>query len=229
MSVLSTALNLGRVLRAQSGPGEATAWMRQAVEVARASGQDKNPLTLIMMNNLGLYHMDAGHLEEAEQVLRRALGSAHEVLGADHPDSLRLELNLANALRKQKKFGQAEPILLRVIEARTRVSGTEHAVTLHAQTRLVELYLDTGRYAEAAELAGRVWEIRRRQSGEDDPLTVDSLVLRARAAAGIGDFEAVRQWGTQALEFRRKRYGNETEPVREVMEVLVEISRRSSQ
>ncbi|MCC7186899.1 MAG: tetratricopeptide repeat protein [Acidobacteria bacterium] len=147
----------------------------------------------------------------------------------EHPESLRLELNLANALRKQAKFAQAEPVILHVIETRIKNSGAEDVTTLHAQTRLAELYLDTRRFADAARLAGQVWEIRRRRSGEADPLTVDSLVQRVRAATGLREFSAARDLAAQALELRRKRNGNESAPALEMMELLAENAGQSGQ
>ena len=67
------------------------------------------------------------------------------MLGQEHPDALRLMINLAITLKQNGKFNEAEAMLRRCIEIERRVLGREHRWTLLSMNNLANLLRDKGK------------------------------------------------------------------------------------
>src|ERR1700721_178895 len=63
------------------------------------------------MNNVAAVLRGQGKDEQAEEMLRQALGLRETVLGKEHPDTLTSMNNVAAVLRDQGKYEQAEEML----------------------------------------------------------------------------------------------------------------------
>jgi hypothetical protein len=72
---------------------------------------EENPDTLRSINNAAAVPRGQGKYEQAEEMLRQALGLSETVLGKEHPDTLRSMNNVAAVLRDQGKDEQAEEML----------------------------------------------------------------------------------------------------------------------
>ena len=82
---------------------------------------------------------DAGKLDKAQTLYRRALGIRERTLGADHPDTLASVANLASLLYAQGQLEEAAPLFRRVLEAYERTLGAEHPETLAVRQYLARL------------------------------------------------------------------------------------------
>ena len=75
----------------------------------------EHPSTLTSMNNLVSVLKDQGKFEQAEEMLRQALGLMETVLGKEHPDTPGSMNNLAIVLSGQGKDEEAEEMLYQVL------------------------------------------------------------------------------------------------------------------
>jgi tetratricopeptide (TPR) repeat protein len=95
-----------------------------------------NPSTLMSMSNLAIVLRAQGKYEQAEEVLRQALGLCETVLGKEHPDTLRSINNLATVLSDQGKYEQAEEMHRQALGLSETVLGKEHPNTLTSMNNL---------------------------------------------------------------------------------------------
>ena len=107
------------------------------------------------------------------------------MLGAEHPDTLATENNLATFLSRQGKHAEAEEMLREVLAVEKRVLGTEHPDTLATANNLATSLFDQGKHAEAEEMLREVLAVQKRVLGADHPDTLAaSEMLQKRSAEG---------------------------------------------
>ena len=113
--------------------------------------------------------------EEAKELLRRAASAQREVLGPDHPNTVRTEATLGTTLLEQGRYAEAEPIFRNVLTTRRRVLGADHPVTADTMTTLaMDLAPDPGRHAEAEQLLRQALAIEMPKVGPESRFTTRS-------------------------------------------------------
>ena len=90
-----------------------------------------------------------GKYQDAEALYRQTLKLQTQVLGAEHPDTLRSMNNLANTLYSQGKYEEAEALYRQTLKLRTQVLGAEHPDTLVSMLNLANTLDSQGKYEEA--------------------------------------------------------------------------------
>ena len=75
-----------------------------------------------------------------------------KVLGAEHPDTLAVMGNLANAYLSQGRWNKAEQLNVQIMEMRKKLLGAEHPHMLMIIGNLVLTYQNQGRWNEAEQL-----------------------------------------------------------------------------
>ena len=123
---------------------------------------------------------------------RECLSIEEQVLGAEHPDTLRSLNNLAGLLRSQGRYDAAEPLYRRALEARERALGAEHPDALKSVNNLAGLLRIQGQYGAAESLYRRALEARERVLGAEHPDTLISMnnlagLLRSQGAYGAAE------------------------------------------
>ncbi|KAK3688861.1 P-loop containing nucleoside triphosphate hydrolase protein [Podospora appendiculata] len=116
-----------------------------------------------LLTNIGWYRAEAGIYGVAEQMNRRALDGREEVLGLEHPDTLRSVSSLASVLQAQGKYKEAEQMSRRALGGREKVLGLEHPSTL-----------TSGKYKEAEQMNRRALGGREKVLGLEHPDTLTS-------------------------------------------------------
>jgi serine/threonine-protein kinase len=97
-----TMANLAHLIRLQGRSAEAEAVAREALALAAARGT--NPLVeASILHTLGLTLSEQARHSEALSLLQRALDIRRERLGAKHPDVLRTQSDLENALPDRRR------------------------------------------------------------------------------------------------------------------------------
>lgn len=124
---------------------------------------------------LGTTYLGLSLLEPAERRLDRALALRREILGEEHPDTLKSRNDWARLLTSQGKYAEAEKEQLAVLDARRRVLGSEDPDTLASESDWGGLLFRRGRLAEAEKVLRDVWTVRRRVLGDDHLDTLRSL------------------------------------------------------
>lgn len=118
---------------------------------------------------------EESHLADAEKLQREILATRTRVLGADHPDTLAVKLNLANTLDSGTRYAEAEKLYLETLEAQRRVLGAEHPETLTTMHSLGNTLRREGRIDDAEKLQRETLAVRRRVIGPDHPETLRTM------------------------------------------------------
>jgi eukaryotic-like serine/threonine-protein kinase len=119
-------------------------------------------------HELGLF---ATALELQELILKTRL----ELLGDEHPDTMRAQHILGTFQLSQGKLNEAETIVRESLEKRRRILGNRHRETLSSISNLGGLLLDQGKFNEAEPLLKEVMEASRTNLGEDDPTAITAI------------------------------------------------------
>jgi tetratricopeptide (TPR) repeat protein len=109
------------------------------------------------------------YFAEAERIYLEVDAGRRKVLGELHPDTLKVESDLASLYSLQKRLQDAETLARKTLELQTKVLGADHPDTRISQVTLQNIYFQQGRFAEAETIARAVLESSRRRVGEDHP------------------------------------------------------------
>ena len=111
------------------------------------------------------------------------------VLGADHPDTLSSQHDLASAYWSAGRLDQAIALFERTLADREQVLGADHPDTLSSQHDLASAYQAAGRLDQAIALFERTLADREQVLGADHPDTLSSqhdLASAYQAAGRLG-------------------------------------------
>jgi len=125
--------------------------------------------------NLAFIYSEQGRWRDAEVYGVVAMEKRRQVLGEDHPDTLRSMGNLTSTYWNQGRLKDAEVLEVAVMEKRKEVLGDEHPDTLWSMGNLASIYRNQGRLKDAEVLEVAVMEKRMEVLGEDHPDTLRSM------------------------------------------------------
>ena len=109
--------------------------------------------------------------KEAEMLEVVVMEKRKQVLGDDHPDTLKSMANLASTYRNQGRWKEAETLQVVVMEKRKQVLGDDHPDTLTSMANLASTYRNQGCWKEAGTLQAVVMEKRKQVLGDDPSMT----------------------------------------------------------
>lgn len=104
---------------------------------------------------------------------QQALQTKLEVLGARHPDTMTMMVDLVHTWYSQCYYRKAEPVAIQVLELRREVFGPSHSGMLVAMHDLAITWIHMGRCRDGENLATQLLEERTQTVGEKHP---DSIV-----------------------------------------------------
>ncbi|KAJ7637815.1 P-loop containing nucleoside triphosphate hydrolase protein, partial [Mycena rosella] len=146
----------------------------------------------------------AHRLKDAEQLQLAVLEDRRDILGEDHPATLRAMGNLAITYHNLGQLKEAEELGVVVLEKEKEILGEDHPDTLHAMGNLASTYHHLGRLKEAEELEVVVLEKRSKILGEDHPATLLSMGNLALTHHKLGHLKKAEELGVVVLEKQRK-------------------------
>jgi serine/threonine protein kinase len=163
--------------------------IRQAVDAAEpkiASAFREQPTVEASVRGvLGTTYHYLGEPALAIRQLTRALELRTAKLGADHPDTLLTQNDLALAYRDAGRWNRAIPLFERTLEVETARLGADHPRTLLTQNNLALTYRDSGQVDRAIALFEPTLAARTAKLGADHPdtlLTQQNLAMAYREA-----------------------------------------------
>jgi TPR repeat protein/CHAT domain-containing protein len=165
---------------------EAATLLKQvAVDQAKEFGEDnlyvlRTKITLAENENL------SGKPQAAEERLTALRPVVERVLGPEHPETLRLDHELAVALCRQQK-PEADGLLRDVLHRREHILGPEHPDTLTSRNNLAGVYYNLGDYAKAKKLYAQVLEARARTLGPEHPDTLNTRSMFVGVDDNLGE------------------------------------------
>src|SRR5262245_14514178 len=144
--------------------------LKEAVKSSRAALGDEHPITLTALHNAALFYLQL--YREAEPLLVKVVDGRRRVLGANHRDTLRSQLTLAQLYHTRGQVDKAQPLYEKTLETSRRALGAEHPRTLLCMNGLATLYMQQGEYARAEPLYLEALEGSRRVLGAGHPNTL---------------------------------------------------------
>ncbi len=162
-----------------------------------------------LSNRIGNFLHSRSQFAEAEPFYSRALRIREQLLGEEHPDTLRSLNNLGVVLRVLKHYDEAESMYTRALALRKRILGPEHPETLSSLNNLGVLYRNTGRHEKAEILYQTALEIRERILGREHPDTLRSVNNLGALYRVSGRYDEAEALYTRALEVRERTLGSE--------------------
>ena len=158
---------------------------RKLLAIEEGKEQRDESAVLGRLNELGVAMTNAGDLDGALPLMRRALTAHEQTLGIKHPSTLVSVNNLAMLLQAQGKLDEALPLCRRALAAREQTLGEDNPDTLSSVNNLATLLYFQGKLDEAAPLLRRAVETSERTLGIKHPSTLSSvnnlaMLLRAQ-------------------------------------------------
>ena len=140
------------------------------------------------MFTMGRVYEGLGLYEPARQLIEKAIGLQHRVLGPAiaRRSSLRL---LAAMLQKQAHFSEAEKLYRQTIQKQEQAFGADDIDTLRTKSGLGTVLFEEGRYADAEKLLTEVVQATDRVSGPRSPESLSALHTLAIAYDGLRNYE----------------------------------------
>ncbi|KAJ7357900.1 hypothetical protein DFH08DRAFT_437176 [Mycena albidolilacea] len=145
-------------------------------------------------------YFDSGRYQEAELLEVAVLEKQKQLLGVDHPDTLRAMENLATTYHQLGRYQEAKPLEVAVSEKWKQFLGVDHPDTLHAMGNLAAIYHQLGRYQEAEPLEVAVLEKRKQLLGVDHPDTLRAMGNLAATYRQLGRYQEAEPLEVAVLE-----------------------------
>ncbi len=208
-SHLDTLRSLNGLATARWSGGETTLaepLTRQGLEASQRTLGEKHPLTLQFMQTRAFVVMLLGEtsLTEVEALFLRTLELHREVLGPDHPGTLRLIYGFGLGYIYHVQPAKAEPLLVDALDRSRRVLGEKHPTTMGLMVVLARNYEMLNQLEKAETMALRAVELHRSTLGEDHPLTMNSVCMLAYIYVMQPQFDQARPLTEQALIHSRR-------------------------
>jgi len=141
-------------------------------------------------------YFSLGRPDAAEPLIRAALQTRREVLGATHPDVAETLVGLALVLDQRGQYEVAEPMLREALTIRRRALGARSAPVAEALNKLGIVLRHKGDYVPAEEAFRQALAIRRSLSGDENLVDLAftlyqlALLLADKGELGAADAPA---------------------------------------
>ena len=123
----------------------------------------------VLMIATALRHANQLGMPQLALTLTESVTQAVNTLGPNHPDTLTLRNNLANAYQDAGNLDKAITLHQQNLKDRTRILGPNHPHTLASRNNLAEAYRAAGRIEDAEKLFETPSGSEDEQDGTDDP------------------------------------------------------------
>ncbi len=189
--MVSALVNYATLLADTGDIAAALELEREAYALHRQHLGADHPLTLMILNNMGMSMLDSdGDPAEALAVIEEAASGRAQVLGPEHPLTLRSRASLARALARNDRLDEAVAMFREVYDIRRRILGPGNFDTYRVGRSLVDLLKRQQRHAEVLELTAQMHASLVEAQGSWSGDTVDMAIENALALAATGQPDA---------------------------------------
>ncbi len=172
------------------------------------TGLAKDPETQAQMALvMGKVYGSLGLYARAQLLLQEAVDVRRKAFGADNPDTLKAQTELAWIIRLQGQLPQAETMLRQTLDAQKRVLGNDHADTIKTTSNLAVVLSDEGRFPEAEVMFRVVFDGRMRTMGPNSPDTIIAMNNLATILFNEHKYADAERIYRQVLEIRQHTLG----------------------
>jgi CHAT domain-containing protein len=207
--MLIVSINNLSVLKKETGNyTEAEAGLKQALEISKVQ-HDSLALALVY-NNLAMCYLDMNNLKGAESNMLISLTEAKKALKENESNYIKLQINLANIYKFEKKYNESEALYLKAIEVKEKKLGA-HPDLAHLKKGLAQLYMEMGKISEVEKLLTSAYGIDKRKLGEKNPATISVQQELANFYRFTNNNSKALELITEVVAFKKEIYG-ETHP-----------------
>lgn len=168
--MLLVSINNNAVLKKETGfYTEAESGFKKGLDLA--SVQNDKLSRALIYNNLAMTYLDMNKLRDAETQMIAAITDGSTVLKNNSGNYIKLQINLANIYRFEKKYTNAEDLYLLAIKNKEKKMGS-HPDLAHLKKGLAQLYMEMGKTTEVEKLLKSAYDIDKRKLGDKNPATI---------------------------------------------------------
>lgn len=193
---------LGNEYTASGNYDAAEPLLRRALSVQRARLRPDDPALASLYNDLGLLVQDQGRLEEAVDLLRRAIAIRRPL-----PRSVDLGanlFNLAGTLGDLDRYEEAIPLYQEARDVVEQELGDDHPYMAFVSSDLAIAYSELGRHDESLTEADRALHLFRSSLGDESDQVANALQVRGSTLRNLGRYREARRDLEASLERRRR-------------------------
>jgi tetratricopeptide (TPR) repeat protein len=161
-----------------------------------------------------------GKPAEARVSLARALVIDRELYGLRHPETLRVQRELALALREGEKVREAEPVLRGILASIDTSGGNPTPFALETMSDLGYVLFQLGRFDEAVATLRPTMDRQRALFGDLHASTLATMRMLGSAERDRGNLNEAEDLYRNALRIARALYGAEHAETESAMFVL---------
>ncbi|KAJ7448751.1 hypothetical protein FB451DRAFT_1375258 [Mycena latifolia] len=165
--------------------------------------------TLNLQWMLAIMYGQSGVLHKGRELTELVLNKKTELLGEDHPHTLRAMGDLAFSYSKMGQAHKAAELEKVVLSKRRELLGEDHPDTLMVMGNLALNYSEMGQVHQAAELEKVVLSKRRELLGEDHPDTLKAMGNLALSYSKMGQVHQAAELEKVVLSKRRELLGED--------------------
>ncbi|KAF8195144.1 P-loop containing nucleoside triphosphate hydrolase protein [Mycena galopus ATCC 62051] len=148
---------------------------------------------LVFRKKYELVFWEVGKYKQSEKLLEEMLEKQKQLLGDNHPDTLRTMSNLANTYSSLGEHQKAEELNVTVLEKQKQLLGDNHPDTLHTMGNLASTYSGLGEHQKAKGLNVTVLEKRKQLLGDNHPDTLCTMGNLANTYSSLGEHRKAKE------------------------------------
>ncbi len=161
----------------EGDPAAAEELYRDALSILEKHPDDGADVRARVLGGLGLFRAREGRIDEAREILEKALASASAALGERDNDTASLKSCLGQIYIMQRRAPDAEPLLKDAVEIQ-RAGHASVADRVVSEAALGAAYMQEGRYSAAEPILQQAVE-EARELGESHPTYGSALAALA--------------------------------------------------
>ncbi|HEX4479865.1 MAG TPA: serine/threonine-protein kinase [Rudaea sp.] len=192
----------GLVLKHQGDLAASLASSREAVGLAKESGDARRLATV--ENHLGLLLYTMDRFTEAQAVYEDALDTDRELFGESHEMTIDAEENLALTLSAQRKFDAALDLMQRSLANETKLLGEDSSETAAGLQMLADIYMDADRPNDALPLYSKALDVTRKSLGARNGRVASVLGDIAATNARLKQYDKAKAAFVDSIAMRRE-------------------------
>lgn len=207
--MLQARQHLGNVLRAQGLYGLAYDTNQETLVLAREALGEEDLLTLVQSSSYTADLRARGDFVRALEIDLRALELHRNVLGPDHPVTLRASNNLAVDYGLNSRYADARDQHQETYQLRTETSADIPAPDLLSSSNgLARALRLCGDYVEARDVGQAAYDFGLTELGPDHPRTLETAIDLAIALRRISiTYDEALQFADTVYERSKRRFG----------------------
>lgn len=195
----SAYTELARSFWAKGHWDEAVVMQEKALASSKLELGDKDPNTLIRLNNLAVTYGSLGRLSEALERQKEAFAISRKMFGEHDQNTLNVKNNLGVIYHSLGLWNDAAALQQDILQTRMKLLGEEHPDTLNAMDNLATTFWSSGEFDETIKLQQKTLEIKWKVLGETHP---DTLKAMNNLALTLGDLDKL----DESAEFLERSY-----------------------